>query len=114
MWQRYSAKQWSEFLREQAASGLTIQDFCDAIGVSTNTFYSWRRKLRKPIAVSVADGAESVNFLPVSIVAPGRSADSWDVRVDLPCGAVLRVPADSDILTTVLTVLLSSSESSSC
>ena len=42
----YPAEQWAEWVAEQAASGPTVAAFCDSIGVSENSFYVWRRKLR--------------------------------------------------------------------
>src|SRR5512140_2573020 len=42
-WNREWARQHVE---AQAASGLSVQDFCFAYGVSVDRFYGWRRRLK--------------------------------------------------------------------
>lgn len=37
---------WADFLKRQAQSGLTIKAFCFREGVSTWSFYTWRRRFR--------------------------------------------------------------------
>ena len=39
---------WRRRLRRQAASGLSIPEFCARQGVSTASFYAWRRRLAAP------------------------------------------------------------------
>jgi len=41
---RYSAEQWSEWI-EQQEFGLTISEFCDAIGIAVHSFYRCRTRL---------------------------------------------------------------------
>jgi transposase-like protein len=105
---RYSAEQWADLMDEQSTLGLTVREFCDAIGVSGNTFYSWRRRLADPSEPSGDHRVESPRFLPVDVIA------SRGVKIDLPCGAVVRVPAESAALPSVLALLLPSGEPSSC
>ena len=56
---RYSAEQWGEWIEQQQESGLSVVDFCEEVGVSTNSFYRWRAKLVGESSVAV-NGFESV------------------------------------------------------
>ena len=52
--------EWRERLKRQAESGLTVEAFCKAEGVSTSVFYRWQRHLRDAsaaIAEPAAGGA---------------------------------------------------------
>lgn len=40
-----SAGAWSRLLREQAASGLTVREFCDRRSIAASTLFAWKRKL---------------------------------------------------------------------
>jgi transposase-like protein len=74
---------WAEKMKERAASGETVNRYCETRGIHANTYYYWRRKLReadqsaivprceKPAprgwsAVSVSEGARG-NGLTVEI-----------------------------------------------
>lgn len=48
------ADEWRERIAEQARSGLSIKQFCQERGVTTWSFYDWRKRLRKPGAVRFA------------------------------------------------------------
>jgi putative transposase len=37
---------WREILRRQADSGVSIREFCATEGVSSPSFYAWRKRLR--------------------------------------------------------------------
>jgi transposase-like protein len=113
----YSAEQWAAWAGEQQESDLSVAEFCDWIGVSPNSFYRWRRKLaakgRPPaknghgpqrqsaIKRSMSAGPELV---PLTVLA------SPVVEIDLPCGAVVRVPNEDRSLRRVLGILLEADE----
>lgn len=42
--------EWRELVRQQAASGLGVEDFCRAHGVTSARFYEWRRRFGKGFA----------------------------------------------------------------
>lgn len=89
---RYSAEQWAAWFEEFDAGNLTIAEFCHVKGVSVNSYYVWRRKLRD------ADGESA--FVSVEIAATDV------VQIDLPAGATLRVPNHAEALRPVLEVLV--------
>jgi len=102
MSQRFSAQQWARWFEDQRSSGLPHKKFCESIGVSLNSFYRWRKKLRleavgQPSAVD--PGSDQPDFVPLSI------ATFTTVEIDLPCGATMRVPGDASSLRQVLGVL---------
>jgi hypothetical protein len=75
------------------------------IGVSENSFYVWRRKLRSGrSATSLSKASPSESFIPLSIVESGGAGDR--IEVELPCGAVVRVPGDEPLIRQTLEVLL--------
>jgi hypothetical protein len=140
MGQRYLAEQWAAWIGEQAESGLTIAAFCGAIGVSENSFYVWRRKLRAAEASATGrrgaaasrdrstaragDGdvvgaggspteTAAAGFVELMLTGGGSGCDGTrsGVEVDLPCGAVVRVPRDAVLLEQVLSVLLAADSS---
>ena len=92
---RYSRDQWAEWLREQPVSGLSVKSFCDGKGVSTNSFYLWRRKL----ADEIQRPADHGPFVPVTFVG------NEPVRIELPGGAKMEVPSDELSLRRVLSIV---------
>jgi hypothetical protein len=109
----YSAEQWAAWVGEQWESELSVGEFCDWIGVSLNSFYRWRQKLaakgRSPAGkgltaqrLTAMKGSTSVGpeLVPLTVIT------SPVVEIDLPCGAVVRVPNDDRSLRRVLGILL--------
>lgn len=97
---------WRERLRRYRGCGVTVAAFCAREGVSTASFYAWRRRLgessagapgKSPVRGRPAqpqwdETAEAPLFVPVSLEA----ASSADVQIALPGGAVVRIPAAAD------------------
>jgi hypothetical protein len=77
---------WSERLARFSAAEQSVTAFCAREGVSTNSFFYWKRRLAAPAA---PDGGPL--FLPVRVtpVSP--------VEVVLPSGAVLRIAPGCDL-----------------
>ena len=100
MAKRHSAEQWKQWISEQQKSALSVRDFCDWVGISQNAFYVWRRKL----AIQPLHQPDSVRslFVPLKVIS------NPVIEVDLPCGAVVRVPNDEPSLQRVLSILLQS------
>lgn len=102
---RYSREQWLDWLLKQPESGLSIADFCDSVGVSANSFYVWKRKLRSKLRSAKRKRRKTATpLVPVEIVEPHDGANH--VVVELPCGAAMKVPADVSSLRLVLQTLL--------
>jgi transposase-like protein len=97
MVRRSSPRQrWLDWFAEYEACDLTIAEFCAGKGVSQQSFYKWRRKLRDQLQ----QAPESSPF--VSLKVMGQSA----IQIALPCGARIEVPSEDMSLRPVLKVLL--------
>ena len=89
-----AAERWRRLVTQHASSGLSVAEFCRRQDVSQPSFYQWRKRLR-------AEVAEVGSFVPVSVL--GAAA----VEIELPCGALVRVPpGDERALERVLSLLL--------
>jgi hypothetical protein len=84
---------WRLRLRRQATSGLSIPGFCEREGVSTASFYAWRRRLAAPPVTAPSDPPL---FLPIRLdtaaPAPDTSPDlGFEIerpfRIRLRCAA---------------------------
>ena len=73
---------WRELLGCQAQSELSVRDFCDLEGVSTASFYSWRRRLADRVK-------ESPAFVPLKITRPETRAC---LEIVLSDAMTIRVP----------------------
>jgi len=87
---------WRLRLRRQATSGLSIADFCRREGVSTASFYAWRRRL---IAPSPADPLEQPLFVPIRLdpaSPPDDIPPAVGFEIELPHRIRLRCAAAPD------------------
>jgi transposase len=82
---------WHQRLERFRRSGLTVPTFCDREGVSTASFYAWRRRLQHDLAPPAPD---TPRLVPVRLVTPPASAP---VELLLPSGLVLRLSPDCDL-----------------
>jgi transposase-like protein len=99
---------WSEVIRDQKASGLSISAFCRQRGVSTASFYNWRRKLAEHEQQRSDESSETTaaKFVPIEISAPPAVARAG-CEVVLPDGCRIIVPTqcDADWLGEILAAL---------
>lgn len=85
---REKVKLWRERFRRYAKSALSVEDFCRGEGVSTPTFYHWRKKLAPAPRRRQTDRRRA--FRPVMVTA---SVAALSVR--LPGGVELEVPREN-------------------
>ncbi len=90
--QKPKRDKWQSWLSEHAASSISVAEFCKRKGVSANSFYNWRRKLR-------ATDSRPDAFVPVSVVSSGM------IEFELPGGSVMRIPSDGRSLREVLKMM---------
>src|SRR5262245_46894632 len=75
---------WRRQIQRQGEGSPTVAEFCRRLGVSTVTFYAWKRRFREAPPVSPlnpvrpsarpipeANGVATPSFLPVSILDAG-------------------------------------------
>jgi hypothetical protein len=103
---------WERRIKRQRRSRLSITEFCSLEGVSSASFYAWRRRLRR----GESAGPRSRLFVPVELPMPAIAAGG--VRIELPGGAVLSLPADApvELVTAAIRAAMPSvlTEQSSC
>jgi transposase-like protein len=121
---------WRNRIEAQGRSGLTVAEFCEREGVSSGTFYGWRRKLRakrsrrtgkalprqksgtRPYRQEGLSGTPSqVPFVQLPVSGPPTSP--W-IEVVLAEGTVVRLPQQNlAALQTVLRTLSGTTPASS-
>ena len=87
---------WSEVVARQAASGLSVREFCRREGFSAWSLYEWRSRLRgrsaeraTPIPAAVPSGKVPTPFVELGALESGRSR--CEVRIELGGGVVLQL-----------------------
>jgi hypothetical protein len=87
---------WRLRLRRQAVGGLSIGRFCEREGISTASFYAWRRRLAAP---TVAAPSDPPLFVPIRLEPSIRPDDTPPARgfeIELPHRIRLRCAAAPD------------------
>jgi transposase-like protein len=95
---------WRRQIQRQVDGSLTVADFCRRIGVSTVTFYAWKRRLRESSPAPSpgraaarptheANGASTPAFLPVSIRDAGPAGQ---LEIELANACVVRLKGTVD------------------
>ena len=103
---------WYRRMQEFEQGTANVADFCRRAGVSTASFYQWRRRLKpvttapkvpKPSAKASQARQADMKFLPVELLGPQK------VEVQFPCGARVLVPShDHEAIRAVLQSLVPS------
>lgn len=77
---------WADRIDRFDQASQTVAAFCDAEGVSTASFYQWRRKLRSKPAVTTT----LARFVPVGLPEEPGTEPSTVISVELPGGVRIR------------------------
>ncbi len=101
------ASRFSELIRQQQESGLTIKDFCFNQGIAQSTFHYWHKKLRRqnsekgfiPLIVKSADANLPSKYRKGSRQAITSQGAEQETLLELifPNGISLRVKKDLDL-----------------
>ena len=83
-------QQWRQRLRRFEQSDLSIEQFCIREGVSTASFYQWRRRLATNDRPATASPSPSANAKPPAFVELRWPAAPLELH--LPGGAKLLIP----------------------
>ena len=87
---------WGLRLRRQAASGLSIPEFCEREGVSAASFYAWRRRLATPPVTAPSDPPL---FVPIRLdpsIRPDDTPPHLGFEIERPRRIRLRCAAAPD------------------
>ena len=101
---------WRRQIQRQKDSSLTVTKFCRRLGVSTVSFYAWKRRFHeappafppvpeRPSArpMPEANGASTPAFLPVSILHAGP-AGQLEIELANACIVRLKGAVDPELL----------------
>jgi hypothetical protein len=77
---------WRGRIAAQARSGFSALAYCSQQGFSPKSFYSWRRRLE-------LDKPDKHRPLFVPVELPAESLSAGNLRIELPGGAVVVLPA---------------------
>jgi len=81
--QEYRLTHWAGIMRERAEIGLNIKAYCRQIGISTNTYHYWQRKLRESACEQLSVVQErSVAFAEVELSGPAHQLPSSPALVE--------------------------------
>jgi hypothetical protein len=86
---RRTRAQWQALTARAARSPLSVAAFCRQEGVSTASFYTWRKRL----GAGAPPTGESA-FLDLGTLEAGgatAAGTGWEIELDLGAGAVLRL-----------------------
>ena len=83
---RFSKEQWSCFIAEQVASGLSAAKFCKQKNLRLPTFYQQRRTLSS----KARERTDCRTLVPLQVVAGDL------VDVELACGATIKLPTNNE------------------
>ena len=92
---RRSRGQWQALIERAELSALSIEAFCRAEGISTASFYSWRKRLasEQAPAAAPAAGDSAGPFIDLGALGCGTpcAARGWDIELQLGTDVVLRL-----------------------
>lgn len=92
---RRSRAQWQDLIARAARSPLSVEAFCRGEGVSSASFYAWRKRLGAAAPQTLPAGKPMPEpvFLDLGTLAPSAGAEcgGWEIELDLGAGAVLRL-----------------------
>ena len=85
-------RQWRRRIDQWRASGLSVRAFCAQHGLSSASFYHWRRVLQRR-------ATEEPAFVPVQVVADAMPVQASLLEVVLADGRAVRVAPGFDATT---------------
>jgi transposase-like protein len=101
---------WRRQIQRQKEGSLTVAEFCRRLGVSTVTFYAWKRRLHeappafppvpeRPLVwpLPEANDASTPAFLPVAIL-PAGPAGQLEIELANACIVRLKGAIDPELL----------------
>ena len=89
---------WRDLIAEQGDQ--TVEQICKWAGVSTASFYAWKRRLRRAPAKRATKSAPDAGmFVPVQLLSEPPSRAVTEITIELPQGFVLRIPSGCDLPT---------------
>ena len=90
---RRSRAEWQSLIARAARSPLSVRTFCAEEGISTASFYLWRKRLGADVGVPAVVPAAFLDLGELEAQAGGGAerVGGWEVELALGDGLVLRL-----------------------
>ena len=102
--QEYQLQEWSELLREQKESGLSVKAWCQEQGLAEHIYYYRLRKLRQA-ACAALEQAQPIQLAEVPLASKPEESHA-NLRLTTKTGALEIMDADHSVLDQVLRAIL--------
>jgi len=110
----YRLTHWSEVVKDQKDSGLSIRAYCESAGIHENAYYYWLKKLRETACTELAEvrgnkpGMAAMGFTEVILpaqaaITPDAATNENQISIEV---AGMRIVAGSGYPTAKLAELL--------
>lgn len=107
----YRLAKWAEIIKTRQEKGQSIQEYCEAEGISRNAYFYWQRKLRETACTELArcKSAAGAGLIPngwtqIEALAPGHEEITIAIEAG-GCRVNVKAGVDPNLLTTVLRAL---------
>lgn len=87
-------EQWARIIQDRNSSGMTIDQYCDARGLSRNAYYYWLRKLKHAALEVVNSESKDVEFVELKAPSVRQASDTqqtgakaFHTEAMITCGA---------------------------
>ena len=77
---QFRLQQWQALFHDRAASGLTVKDYCQAHGITRDSYYYWQRVARE--AAIAEAGPVFAEYKP----SPGNEAEGFIPQITVQIG----------------------------
>jgi len=114
--EEYRLSHWAQIMQERAESGLSIKAYCRQLGIGSNTYFYWQRKLREAachgLAVSpqLEAGKAEKSLVPVGWTQVSEAEEPKDTTLPVEigsCRVLVSDKTDPALLARVCRVLTS-------
>jgi len=106
----FRLSEWMQVLKDQKASGMTVNNFCLSRGIKRHSFYYWQRKLRETAVTELQKNVEVAgNHIPAGWLQLKQETDTEATIEVMVNGFSINVGADTnpELLKKVCTILRS-------
>lgn len=105
----YRMAQWAPPLQACQASGQSIGEYCEATGISKNTYFYWQRKLREAACTELAAREEGAQVVPngwARLAVPSTTGAAACVAIEVSrCRVVATEETSPELLVKVCRAL---------
>ena len=106
----YRLGHWAQIMQERAQSGISVKAYCRQIGICTNTYFYWQRKLREAACTEIQAAAQK-DVVPIGWMhlAPTQEQTmKAEINIEVNgCHITVNTETDTDLLGKICRMLRS-------